>query len=86
MADATYRGTITRITGQGIFVIVPKLGSGVEYGPCLRISDVRSTEQGGGGDYWHGHGTVTRYVAGAQVLVSTINGVPDDLVVLGVLA
>lgn len=85
MADATYRGTITRITGAGIFLIVPKLGRGVEYGPCRSISTVQPTTSEGS-PYAHVHATVTQYQPGATVLVSTINGVPDDLVVLGVLA
>lgn len=66
-ADNVYRGQITRITTAGVFVIVPKLGAGVEYGPCSRLV-------GSGGTF---------YQQGTQVLVATINGVPDDLVVLG---
>lgn len=72
MPDRTYRATITRVVaGEGLYVIVPKLGVGVEYGPCQRLSN--------------GGGTIG-YVQGAAVLVTTVNGVPEDLVVLGTLA
>lgn len=77
MSDSTYRGQITRIDGQGIYVLVPKLGRNVEYGPCLRLRDNQPVSDGSA--------TMTLYQPGAQVLVQTINGIPDDLVVLGVL-
>lgn len=34
MADRILRGTVTRIDANGVYVEVPKLGLGVEYGPC----------------------------------------------------
>ena len=83
-ADGMYRGEITRITSRGIFVMVPKLGANVEYGPCSRLIDVRTTASGGG-PYDHSHDIFTGYQPGRQVLVTTINGVPDDLVVLGLI-
>lgn len=71
--DSTYRGTITRISGTSIFVTVPKLGMGVEYGPCQRAK-------------MRNDNTVDpHYKQGQQVLLSTVNGVPEDLVVLCVL-
>lgn len=81
--DNTYRATITKIGSDGIYVIVPKLGRGVEYGPCQRLAAVTDVQ---GGDYAHSHGTVAQYQPQQQVLVTTINGIPDDLVVLGALA
>lgn len=75
MSDSTYRATITRIGTDGIYVIVPKLGLGVEYGPCQRLRDEQTVTGGGA--------TMTHYSAGQQVLVTTINGIPDDLIVLG---
>lgn len=69
--DSTYRGTITKVSGADVYVVVPKLGRGVEYGPCEKVVDVG--------------GTNTKYIVGARVIVSTVNGIPDDLVVLGVL-
>ena len=85
MADSTYAGQVTRVTGGGVYVIVPKLGQGVEYGPCKRLVDGLSTDVAGS-PYAHSHGTVSAYRPGTAVLLSTINGVPDDLVILGVLA
>lgn len=76
--DYTYRAVITRITAEGIWVIVPKLGIGVEYGPCQRLNDIQGVSTGGQ--------TTTGYAQGAQVLVSTVNGIPEDLVVLGTLS
>lgn len=78
MSDSTYRGQITRIDAQGIYVLVPKLGRNVEYGPCLRVRDDQSVTDGSA--------TISMYQPGQHVLVQTINGIPDDLVVIGALA
>lgn len=77
MSDSTYRATITKVGADGIYVIVPKLGRGVEYGPCQRLRDEQTVSDGSA--------TITDYRPNQQVLVSTINGIPDDLVVLGAL-
>lgn len=105
--DRTLRGTVTRTDGQGVYVEVPKLGLGVEFGPCQvltppilnRATDLAGTHghsvshtMGGGPaetapDHRH---TLTMgrpvYRRGDAVLVTTINGVKDDLAVLGLLA
>lgn len=60
--DRTLRGRVTRVEVDGVFVEVPRLGLGVEFGPCQRLVPV---------------------VSGDEVLVSTVAGVKDDLVVLG---
>lgn len=68
--DRMYRGRISKVRPEGIYLVVPKLGSTIEYGPCQRIATGQTPDP---------------YVQDAQVLVSTLGGVPDELVVLGVL-
>jgi hypothetical protein len=78
--DYTLIARISEITDEGIFVIVPKLGGqGIKFGPCKRLADIRPVT---GVD---GESTQTLYGPGVDVLVTTIMGRPDDLVVLGVL-
>lgn len=80
--DSTYRATITRVVGNDIYVVVPKLGIGVEYGPCQysrTLVEVLTASN-------HTHNTRASWPVGTQVLVTTVNGVPEDLVVLGALA
>lgn len=82
LPDRMYRATITRATPQGLYVIVPKLGIGVEYGPCQysrALLDVIAAAN-------HDHNIQTVWPPGTQVLVTTVNGVPEDLVVLGALS
>lgn len=110
-ADRTLRGTVTRIGSEGVFVEVPKLGLGVEYGPCQVYAPavlLGRTEEAGGHAHTFSDSTGTGTVAGTtsseaahrhelvlgrlalqvrdQVLVSTVNGVKEDLVVVGRLA
>ena len=135
IGDRMLRGTITRVTPTAVYVEVPKLGQGVEYGPCQVLESPfadsadpagghRMTDQAG----THAHTTpvdvaVTVTVAtvdgsvssiasgsgtgtssqpqpdsthrhalkggplglkvGQPVLVTTVNGVKEDLVVIG---
>lgn len=37
MADSVYRGTVTRVTSAGVFLLIPALGARVEYGPCQTL-------------------------------------------------
>ncbi len=85
MSDSTYRATITRVTGEGIFVIIPRLGRGAEYGPCQRVNDNGArTDPAVAGDHGsHSHVLSNLYRPNTQVLVTTVNGIPDDIVVLG---
>jgi hypothetical protein len=115
-----YRGRVTRITVDGVFVEVPKLGLGVEYGPCEVMSpfvDMQTDPDGAASHSSHLHafsasdpqgGTVSGSTDGAvisahpdhihgltvgssalasgdRVLLTSIGGIPDDLVILGVL-
>lgn len=68
------RGKITRVTGGKLYVVVPQLGSTVEYGP---LPYLRHRVDGD----W-----TTRPQAGDRVLVSVVEDNPDDLAVLGVIA
>lgn len=68
--DSMYRGYISKVRPEGLYVIVPKLGRTIEYGPCQRITTGQTPDP---------------YVQDVQVLLSTFDGRPDDFVVLGVL-
>ena len=115
--DGTYRGKVTRTDAQGVYVEVPKLGIGVEFGPLQVLMtpfiddmqtdaagqhthsvsvSVSDTYTGGGsgsgtaataGDHRH-HLTSGRIALrrGHDVLVSTVAGVKEDLVILGRIA
>lgn len=72
MADL--RGKVTRVSGGALYVVVPRLGSQVEYGP---LAYMRHRVDGDWTD---------QPVAGDRVLVSVVEDNPDDLVVLGVIA
>jgi hypothetical protein len=130
------RGKITRVLAnkRQVYVEVPKLGLGVEYGPCDVLwvpetgdADVGPTSHdhgatatastsvtpsvGSGGDPLHTHpasatastsvdvnvasasvGAATHshkmppLTVGMKVIVATIHGSPDDVVVLGIIA
>lgn len=67
--DRMYRAEITKVRSEGLYVIIPKLGK-IEYGPLQRLVNGKVPDP---------------YVQYAQVLVSTLGGVPDEMVVLGVL-
>lgn len=80
MASPTgaYRATVTRVAGSTVFVEVPRLARGFEFGP-LEVYDLTGTVAAGDG---HTHAPAP-YVAGDAVLVLSLEGRPDDLVVLG---
>ncbi len=68
--DRTLLGRVTRLAGDLATVEVPDLGEGVERDA----------------PYVTPTGTIPRTMrVGARVAVSTVGGVPDELVVLGVL-
>jgi len=62
------RGTITRITASGVFVEVPSLGVGMEFGPLEQLSTSTAA---------------TTFVVGDRVLVASIGAIYDNLVILG---
>lgn len=35
--STVYRATVTRIDGEGVFVEIPAMGVGVEFGPCAML-------------------------------------------------
>lgn len=66
--DSTYRANLTRVvSGEGAYCMVPRLGQGVEFGPCQTLVSLAGK------------------VPGAALLVTTVAGIPEDLVILGVL-
>lgn len=82
--DRILRGTVTRVDSQGVYVEVPKLGLGVEFGPAevYGLPMLGSTEPAAG----HHHAVVAGQATlrpRDKVLVATVNGVKEDLVVLG---
>ena len=95
------RGRITRVVqgGRKAFVEVPKLGLGVEYGPCDVAWTPEFTEPSDNGEtgtstsHNHGEGGATAehrhqmpiLEAGMKVIVSTVHDSPDDVVVLGII-
>ena len=68
------RGEVTRVTGGKLYVVVPQLGSTVEYGPLAYL------RQRIDGDW------TTQPQAGDRVLVAVVEDNPDDLIVAGVIA
>ncbi len=76
------RGRIVRVVGRQVYVEVPRLGLGVQFGPC----DVawQSARTLGGGADAHTHALPAPAV-GQQVLVAAVHGIPDDVVVLGII-
>lgn len=81
------RATVTRVVsgGRQVFVEVPKLGLGQEFGPCdvLRATQTLSALDGTAEAHTHQMPPLT---AGMKVIVAAIHDVPDDLVVLGIIA
>lgn len=75
------RGTVTRVVGRQVFVEVPKLGLGVQFGPCDVAWQSPSTGPGGDG---HTH-PLPALAVGMRVIVSPVHGIPDDVVVLGII-
>ena len=72
--DRILRGTVTRTDAQGAYVEIPKLGIGVEFGPCQVLSPFvldRRTELAGG----HGH-SVSHSMGGsdAAAVATTSSG------------
>lgn len=84
-----WRGRVTRTDSSGrAWVTVPRLtGVDVEYGPCPTLEGpyvLAGTTTGAGGDPTHDHGlTVAPLAKGDAVLVTFLEGRPDDPVVLG---
>ena len=62
---AAHRATVTRNDAEGIFVEIPSLGAGMEFGPCGAPVSV-------GG-----------FTVGDRVIVTSIDGIPDDLEIIG---
>lgn len=87
MLSLIERGTITRVSGRQVFVEVPKLGVGMEFGPCdvaWQSDQTLPANDGGTGATSHSHNLPAPAV-GQRVIVATIHGIPDDLVVLGII-
>lgn len=81
--DSVFRGTVTRVTGVGVFLLIPELGARVEYGPCQALRPAAGDSTGPAGTGPHTHPIAYTYKAGDRVLVTTVAGIRDDLVVLG---
>lgn len=84
MAVSVERGTITRVEGRQVYVEVPKLGVGVQFGPCDVAWQSIETELGSDGDAAHKH-PLPALAVGMRVIVAPVHGIPDDIVVLGVI-
>lgn len=83
------RGTITRVVGRQVYVEVPRLGIGVQFGPCDVAWQSAETLEGSAGGPFDGAPAHTHLLpalaVGMKVLVSPVHGIPDDIVVLGVI-
>lgn len=79
----TYRGNVTRVDGNTVYVEVPELNPGQEY-EC-EVLDVGYGVTSGVQD---GHTHVLRPALARddRVLVQTVAGVEDDLVIVGRIA
>lgn len=67
-----FRGTVTRVTAAGVFVLVPSRWPGVELGPCERVAPVTAVST---------TGTASSHTHPIPVLASAL--VAGDLVVVG---
>ena len=89
MSGFIERGTITRVVGRTVYVEVPKLGLGVEFGPCEVAWQSAATESGSTGGAFDGAPAHTHPLpvpkVGQRVLVAPVHGIPDDVVVLGII-
>jgi hypothetical protein len=90
MASGAYRGRVTRLTPGGrVYVTVTRLNRAHEYGPLERLeglSPLAGAVTSEAGTDPHTHATLEPAVelaVGDRVLVTFIEGRPDDLVVLG---
>jgi hypothetical protein len=70
------RGTIVRVVGRQVYVEVPRLGLGVQFGPCDLALDPATALAAG---------DLPQSLRGRRCVVSPVHGVPDDLVVLGII-
>lgn len=70
------RGTITRVVGRQAYVEVPRLGLGVEFGPCDVGLDPATALTAG---------DLPAALQGRRVLVTPVHGIPDDVVILGII-
>ena len=66
--DRLYYGQLRRVDPLGVWATVPALGGNAEYGPLRSIADVEA---------------LAALPAGELLLLSTVGGLQDDLVVLG---
>lgn len=92
-ARGVWRGEVTRVTTEGVFVRIDRLtGPGLEYGPCPILEGpyalaTRVTGVGGGDGHTHAledPPTVTLALAkGDRVACGFLEGRPDDVFVFG---
>lgn len=76
-----WRATVTRVSGSTVWVEVPRLARGYEFGP-LEVYDLMGVGDPVPANDGHQHNP-DPYVPGDRVLVMSVEGRPDDLVVLG---
>lgn len=89
MSGFIERGTITRVQGRKVYVEVPKLGLGVQFGPCdvawqSEFTEVVDPDGPFQQDSPHRH-ALPKLKVGQKVLVAPVHGIPDDVVVLGII-
>lgn len=70
------RGTIVKVEGRKVYVEVPRLGLGVQFGPCDVALDPATALAGG---------DLPAALQGRRCVVSPVHGIPDDVVVLGII-
>lgn len=83
--NGVYRGVVVDPPAgfSGLWVVVARLNGAEPMGPCEVIhSPMASATDPASGDS-HTHTLVRQYEAGDKVIVATIAGIKDDLVVLG---
>jgi hypothetical protein len=67
MPADVFRGKVTRVDAEGVWLQIPALGSDLEFGPSSTVTDIDAM------------------VPGALVLVATVTGTFEDVVVVGTL-
>jgi hypothetical protein len=78
-----YEGTVVRVAGARLFVKVPDLGGGFQFGPVPAVSlwyEYQADTDPGGGAMVEAS---TYYKKGDKVIVAQVGSVKENIVVLG---
>lgn len=77
-----WRGTVSKVDGSRLFVTIPRLSPGRQYGPVEVGDGPWTSTTGPGGSDGHTHPSGTPLAVGDRVLVGFVEGNVDDVVVI----